>query len=362
MFEELTFNKDKVEEKESCVIKDMNGKEEELDTDKEYTSSKQERIFELLGKELKTEEDIITDKELVKSTREISEKLGFRDDIFDNPKDRPKIFYRALMPTKEVHNSLEQDENIQRPFSFTMPGIKEDLPLSYGGTDPVLIRIIDTSGEWEDTAKYFYGERATNWNEAINLNPVVLRKIEKRSIKINDLYKQVGFIGFDGDEKVCQATFIVDKIQTKRVRMDKSLEIFLNDTGFWKKIEDMAKNFSYTNPTDGKYTMKLNKKSSEYFNQTMQLDEEKAESEEAKQTLRKAKIEISRLIKKTLDVEEDFSWRSEARRSFLKNFSEQTFQEYSKIRILKELGENPSEEQKRELLKKIAEKIERKIG
>lgn len=260
---------------------------------KEYTVEQQEIFFELLNERVKTEKNILTDDNLVELTRKTSQESGLKSDVFDNL-DRPKIFYRAFRPTEIVKKLLEKDENIQRPFMYSLPGTQGDLPLSYGGENPILIRIIDTGGEWEDTGKYWgFGE---NWKEAMNLDPVVLKKLNERTMEANDLYKQVGAEGIDvGPQKINQVTYIVDKIETEKLQQAKTLEPFINDVGFWKEISERAKKFRPAG--ENEHLQKLNKKYLEYFDQTMKLDENKAGTEEAKKALIKAKEEIQKLTK-----------------------------------------------------------------
>ena len=117
-----------------------------------------------------------------------------------------------------------------------------------------------------------------------------------------------------GKQEIKQVTFIVDKL--KEI---KGLEEFVDDEGFWKEIRERAKNFR---PEKNEYAKKLNKKYLEYFNQTMNLDENKSETEGAKKALINAKDEIQKLIEKVKELEKDNpNWTAEDRKEVLENLS-----------------------------------------
>ncbi len=336
------------------------GVEGDKDKDKEYTEEQQEKAFDLLSKKLKAEKGIIVDRDLVGLTRQAAQEAGVKGNIFNSPKKRPLIFYRALKSTEAVEKLLKKDEDTQRPFSYSLPGTEGDLPLSYGGENPTLIRIIDTSGKWEDTAPYWgFGPKGT-WREAMNLDKVVLRKINQRSIKANDAYRQVGAEVDVGKKEITQITFIVDKFKTEKTKENKDLEIFAGDIGFWREVAERAKHFG---PQKSEYGKKLNGKYLEYFEQTIRLSENKTETEEAKAMIKMAKIEICKLIKKATDAKKDDSnWTPELCKKVLGSFSEEAWQSYFDILTPLRLGENPTKEGKERLFEERAGKIKEKTG
>lgn len=71
------------------------------------------------------------------------------------------------------------------------------------GGDPVLIRIIDTEGEWEDTGRYW--GMGKNWSESFTLDKTVLHKVNDEVKPLADLYKQVDHDS-DDDRLVRQVT------------------------------------------------------------------------------------------------------------------------------------------------------------
>lgn len=327
--------------------------------DKESKQETQDRTYNLLSEKLKERNDVITDEELIELTRESARESGLEEDIFEDSESRPKVFYRSFRDTEEVRKMLEQDEVIQRPFSYSLPGTTGDLPLSYGGKNPVLIRIIDTSGEWEDTGPSwgFSG----SWNEAMNLDPVVLRKIDERVLGANDLYKQVEADVIVDDVKITQATLMVDKFRTIEIQASNSLEAFVNDMGFWKEIGARAINFTIFRGNE--HMMRECNKYLEYFDQTMRLDSDSAESEDVRVELEKTKIKIIKFIKRVVDVRDgNPNWTLEEAGSVLRSFSLEAWQGYFKSLIRAQLGENPSDDDKERIFEERTLRIEEKTG
>ena len=312
--------------------------EKKITAEKKITPEQQERqkrIVDLLQERLGAEQRILTDEELANLTRQIANEVGVEGDIFANSENRPLVFYRAFSPTKEVEELVAKDENIIRPFGYAMPGIvsgkSKDLPLAYGGENPVLIRIIDTGGYWEDTAPYWgFAPHPGTWDEAINIDPIVLKKINERSLTELEARRQIGREHGNEETPFRQITFVVDKVKTESLQNDpNNLEPFLNDVGFWRELKERALNFIPPVETN-EYSKKLSKKYLEYFDKTIRVDEEKVVSEAAKQALRRAQAEIYALIDKaTDDNNEDSWWTAERRQQILKSFSDEARQKYS---------------------------------
>lgn len=310
---------------------------ESLETKSEITPEQQEMVIRFLAKRLGSEEQILTDEQLVKKVRQAVKEAKIEGDIFTQPEGQPKVFYRAFRPSEEILKWLEREENVQRPFSYAMPGMMvekpertTDLPVAYGGENPVLIRIVDTGGYWEDTAPYWFNKQSGQWTEAMNLDPVVLRKINERTLTETEARTQIGSSG-GGKAEVRQATFIIDKIKTEQLRNSPNkLEAFLEDTGFWKEISERAKNFDLgiSNTEQGS---KLNAKYIEYFDRAVILDETKAGDEEAQQAINGAKAEIVTLVKKLLTQAEDNSQQAELINKTLAGLSKEFWTKYSEI-------------------------------
>lgn len=334
----------------------------ELGQEGGLTPELQSRVFRVLEDRLEAEPKILSDDSLVELTREVSEEEGLKNDIFTEPGERPKVYYRAFQNTEEVQALLKSNDIMLRPFSYAKPGQwseekSADLPLSYGGTKPLLARIIDTGGEFEDTGPYWgFGK---NWSEAFTLDKIVLHKIGEEVKSESDLYKQVG-LDAPGEEKIPQFTFVLDKLATEEAKKRQTLEEFANDAGWWDEVISRAKNFSVT---ADKYGEHLNQKYLEYFDQTLKLPLEKAETEKSRESLEGAKIEISRFIKRLLDTESnDKNWSPENVRSILANFSYEAWQGYFDIVVPNVLGESPSIEEKEKFFKERMEVIKEKTG
>ncbi len=276
-----------------------------------------EKFFDELSKELKAKKDIFTDEELTELTRKVAQKTGVEREVFvftsgerlkelakkagmdfpdfDVEEKKPWVFYRAFQETPAVKELLAKNEIVLRPISFTAPGKWNEetkgLPLSYGER---LIRIIDTDGRWEDTTKTSAhrtsGQRT--WSEAINMEPVVLRKIDEKVLSVMDAYRQAGSEHSLTEDKVVQTTFVVDPVRTNEIISSKSLEPFANDVGWWEAIAKSANSFEpYV--IDDLALKQWEQKYLDYFQQTLNLDESKATNPEALKALREAKEKIS---------------------------------------------------------------------
>jgi len=221
------------------------------------------------------DERVISDSDLVR------EVLGTK------MKDRPLVFYRSLPSDPQVANLIKKSSLVMRPFSYAKPGIRKDIPLSYGRKDPVLFRIIDHIGEWEDTGPYLGS--GNHWVEAMNLDPVRLRKISEGTFTASDLYRQVGTKSKD-ESKVWQGTYTVDEINP-------SLKISLlnelrNDPGFLRELIQRAEYFRSSNHPPMK---KLNEKHLQYFDWAKSLSPAKVSDVEARKVLLDLKEQIAKL-------------------------------------------------------------------
>lgn len=334
----------------------------ELGAEGDFTPELQFQIFTDLEECLKLEQGTLTDDELVMLTRETSQGEGWEDDIFTGAIERPKVYYRAFQNTEQVQELFKNHDVMLRPFSYAQPGkwIEEksaDLPLSYGGTKPLLIRIIDTSGEFEDTGQYWgFGK---NWVEAFTLGKVVLHKVGEEIKSEVDLYKQVG-LEASGQDEIPQFTYILDRLATKEAQDKMTLEDFANDAGWWNEIANRAKGFSASN---NEFMQRLNRKYLEYFDQTLNLPLEKSKTKDSSQALETAKVEISRLVKRLLDTEQnDKSWSPETIRATLGSFSHEAWQGYFDIVVPRMLGESPRLEEKEKFFEERTKAIENKTG
>lgn len=268
--------------------------------------------FDILRERIGAEKELLTDDDLVSL---VNESAG--QEVFDNAEGRPKVFYRAFQNTEAVQKLLGEEEVALRPFMYTMPGINKDIPFSYGGEHPVLIRIVDTSGAWEDTGPYWFGEH--NWNEAMNLDPVVLRKIDERQALATELYKQVGSDGV-ADINISQITLIVDKEATRKLQESKSLERFANDPGLFKEIGNWAENFS-SFKNDSEVGRHLKFKYLQYFGETLNMDQEKITNPEARQMFEDAKEKIATFLDRIKNLPaDDQNWDEESKQLVLKSF------------------------------------------
>ncbi len=286
----------------------------------------QKDFFDSIGQRLKATGEILSDEEILDLVRKSAQETGFREKEPEEEKKKPLIFYRAMRKTEQVDKLLSEDEITIRPFSYTKPGKwsekPTDIPLSYGENNPRLLRIIDLEKKWEDTAPYWGFGSEGSWSEAMNLDKVVLRKIDERELEVADIYKQIEVNVRVPEEKILQNTFIVDKIKTKEVQERQSLNEFINDAGFWREIMRIAEHFQ---PDGNVHEKKLNKKYLEYFAQTLLLDETTADTEEAKKSLGQAKIEIAKFIQRVQNLKQDDpNWSLEAKEAVLRSFPEET--------------------------------------
>lgn len=329
-----------------------------IEEKKEYTIEQQEKVFNLLSERLKEEKGIVTDENLVRITRETAKEFGLKSDIFDNPENRPLVFYRAFKDTGAVKSFLKKDEITLRPFSFAGPGKwskkEADIPGSYGGENPMLIRIIDVSGKWKDTAD---DELKGTWNEAMNWEKVVLRKIDERIMDRADIEKQVMLETEKTGKETPQITYIVDKIETEKTNKAKNFEDIANDTSWWNEIQIEAEaRFSPSALRGEGENRELNERYLKYFSQTMRLDNNKPETEEARESLKKAKLEICKLANRAINAkDDDLNWTPEICKKVLGNFSKEDWQEFFNITI-------QAEEEKEKLFEEKSKKIGEKIG
>ncbi len=272
----------------------------------------------VLEEKLNLDNKSFTDGELVGLVEEVGVETELGGKIFEGDKDRPKIFYRCFRNNEVVQKLISGDENIIRPFSFSMPGSKGEISLSYGGDNPVVTRIIDTTGEWEDSGK-FSGQAKGQWNEAINLNPVALRKVGEKKIRVSEIYSQVGR-EVSGDEEVLEITYVVDKNKTKELRESGDLDVFRDDAGFWKEIGRRAR---YLERLSGNENMrKLELKYLDYFKAMFEVDGDLIEDETAKKEFETSKSEIENFLERVKAVKEgDRNWSLEDKQMVLEKLS-----------------------------------------
>jgi len=224
------------------------------------------------------EERVLTDGELVKQV------LG------SSPQNKPLVFYRSIPRDPVVESIIQKPSFVLRPFSFTKPGIRKDIPLSYGLLDPVLFRILDPHGEWEDTG-YFLGTSQGRWNEAINLDPVRLLKLSEGRFKASDLYRQVGSDNVVDDQEVWQGTYSVDKLSpSDKLRL---LDELREDPGFLRELRQRAKYFSPA--TDNPHKGRLNEKYMQYFSWARDIPPRDIKDEKTRLLLQKLHEDIDTL-------------------------------------------------------------------
>lgn len=272
----------------------------------------------VLGEKLNLDNKSFTDGELVGLVEEVGVETELGDRIFEGDADRPKIFYRCFRNSETVQQLISKEENVIRPFSFSMPGSKGEIPLSYGGDNPVVTRIIDTTGEWEDSGK-FLGQAEGQWNEAINLNPVALRKVGEKKIKISEIYNQVGR-EVSGDEEVLEITYVVDKNKTKELQKSGDLDVFREDVGFWKEIGRRARYLERL--SDNEDMRKLELKYLDYFKAIFEVDGNLIKDEVAKKEFETSKIEIENFLERVRGVKEgDRNWSLEDKQMVLGKLS-----------------------------------------
>lgn len=224
------------------------------------------------------EDRVLTDSELVKQV------LG------SSPQDKPLVFYRSIPRDQAVNGIIRRSSFVLRPFSYTKPGTKGDIPLSYGLSDPVLFRILDPHGEWEDTG-YFLGTSQGRWNEAINLDPVRLKKLSAGRFKASDLYRQVGRDNVGDDTEVWQGTYSVDKLSPS-AKLELLGEL-REDPGFLGELRQRVKYFSpaTSNPHRGR----LNEKYLTYFDWARSIPPSDIKDEKTRMLLQKLHGEIDTL-------------------------------------------------------------------
>jgi len=254
----------------------------------------------LLQEELTKRKEILNDEELISVVNSVSKEAGFKEGGFENEENRPKIFYRCFRETPVVAELALKNESALRPFSYSLPGVKGDVPLAYGADKPILTRIIDVTGEWEDTGKYF-GLGEDQWNEAINLNPVILRKVDDRKIKVTEIYKQVG-LETSGEEEVRQITYIVDKQNTNELKESGSLDSFIDDAGFWKEIGKRAKYLEGLSENEN--IRKLELKYLDYFEEMFRVDENSIKDEVVKKEFEISKTEVKNFLERVRSTKE----------------------------------------------------------
>ena len=224
----------------------------------------------------KLEDRIITDSDLIKMI------LGSKAE------DNPLIFYRSLSENPKIRNSISKPSFVIRPFSHAKPGIKRDIPLSYGTNTPLVLRIVDPIGAWEDTGKYRgLGE---NWEEAMNLDPVNLLKIHEGVFKASDLYRQVGRQVKD-PSNIWQGTYIVDQRINPLVKSN-LLNQFKDDYGFLKELNTRARKFKHS---DNPHMKSLNQKYFEYFNWAKSLSSKDIKDTKTRDLLRDLQDRVSKL-------------------------------------------------------------------
>lgn len=202
--------------------------------------------------------------------------------------DRPQVFYRSLSSSPQIKKLLGRSSFVLRPFSFAKPGVRKDIPLSYGGVkDPVLLRIVDPHKEWEDTGPYFGFN--SNWAEAFNLNPAYLRKISEGVFKVGDLYRQVGSNSSDSDQ-VWQGTYAVERVNpADRIKLLHELK---GDFGFLRQLRDLAVDFRLS---ENPYRKKLNEKYLEYFEWAKSISPGSVSDAQAREMLEELQDRISKI-------------------------------------------------------------------
>ncbi|MBI3589725.1 MAG: hypothetical protein HY093_04940 [Candidatus Liptonbacteria bacterium] len=291
---------------------------EGIKVEKDNSAELEAKFQKALSEKLERQEKVLTDDELVNLIEGVGREVGLEGEVFEGDKNRPKVFYRVFRNNEAVSKLVAGEENAVRPFSFSMPGTKGEIPLSYGGNDPVVTRIIDTTGEWEDTGKFL--KQGGEWNEAMNLDPAVLRKVSEGRVRVSDVYAQVGRENLEEGE-VLEVTYIVDKERTEELKASGKLEVFADDAGFWKEIAKRAKHFV---PVKGENSdlSRLNSKYLDYFKATMEVDPNLATDESTRKTLMEAKEEIVRFFESVKAVgEDDINWTIEKRQEVLDRLS-----------------------------------------
>ena len=308
-----SFPTGNIEERDEQVSPDGEAKVE-----RENSTELEARIPKILSERLGQREGVLTDDELVSLVGEISQEVGLRGSVFEDDEGRPKVFYRVFRNSEAISELVDQQETAIRPLSFSMPGVKGEIPLSYGGNDPVVTRIVDTTGEWKDTSKLFgYGEE---WGEAMNLDPVALKKIFEQRVGVPEVYRQVGRESQEEGD-VLEVTYVVDKEKTRALKGLGSLEVFADDAGFWKEISKRARNFSASKHSNPGLDL-LNSKYLDYFRATMEVDVNSVTDIDARKALEVARGEISAFFNIVRNLpEDDSNWTSEKKQEVLDKLS-----------------------------------------
>ncbi len=255
-----------------------------------------------------------SDKELTDIVRRVAARNGV-----EIPADRPVVFYRAIPAGEGNANLIELPDGTVRPYTFTQPGQIDrprGLPLSYGGKNPTLARIIDPTGTWEDTG-HFTGQSPGGWNEAVNPYPVSVRRVHEEPRSLPQLFSQVGRddLTFDDGVPYPQRTYVVDPTRPREV--PKNLGPLVEDARFLKNMRELADVMKAAPNKDNAAAMAEHARRWQYFRRVMDSDAETVINPDAATELRAAQKEIGAIVRKLREVAdgqvEDLNWtRDEA--------------------------------------------------
>lgn len=309
----------------------------------------QEHFFSALQERLSATEETLTDVQLTTLVTEIAKAAGLKQEF--GSQEKPYVFYRAMRNTPEVQQLVAQQEMRLRPFSFAAPGKwnekDADLPLAYGGENPILVRIIDTGDEWQDTSEAF-GMGQGAWNEAMSWDQTVLREVARKEVPLTEAYRQVG-LNTEDAQMITEVVYVVDKEKTRRAQKSADFTVFANDAGWWQEVEKQASaRFSSASLDHGNATdQKLQRQFLKMFDGTLRLDRNAVTEAAAKTALERAQLEIMKLVKRAVDAKEDDpSWTPSASAEVFRSFSQDAWNGYYSILAEKTLGTQASEEQK----------------
>ena len=157
-------------------------------------------------KEIIEKQPNIEDTELVRLIGKAAEDIGLQG-------VNPRIMYRAIPSGGGA--LVDRGTGIIKENSWALPGAHperspalSDVPLSYGGTEPTLARIVDVGDHWKDSGTLGMGVPG-RWVEAVNPSPVKVRLVSQGEHSAGDLYRQVGR-NIENPDQVVQRTYLTE--------------------------------------------------------------------------------------------------------------------------------------------------------